>query len=214
MNDMDYRDLLIELVKLIFLGALIGVGARLAMPGDQRMGIVRTLLYGIAGAIIGGGIALMFDLSDFFVAGAGVLVAALLIGLIHQHGVLLPEDATPDNIEHAPAHQGHDLLDLVTGNDHGDVDREAATEVAEVEEELVEQVVADRLAAQAAPVADVVVVEEPAVLVVEETVVEVVPEDDAVDDAPLAADEPLADEQIEASDARDDEPDNTDRPLL
>lgn len=42
-----------ELVGLIIFGAVIGVLARLVIPGKQAMGWIITILIGIAGALIG-----------------------------------------------------------------------------------------------------------------------------------------------------------------
>jgi uncharacterized membrane protein YeaQ/YmgE (transglycosylase-associated protein family) len=42
-----------ELIGLIIFGAVIGALARLVVPGKQAMGIVITILLGIAGALIG-----------------------------------------------------------------------------------------------------------------------------------------------------------------
>jgi uncharacterized membrane protein YeaQ/YmgE (transglycosylase-associated protein family) len=155
----DFNDLAKLLGALVFLGVLIGVGARLAMPGDQRMSALKTVLYGIAGAIIGGGLAELMDMRMMFTAAAGVLVAVLLIGALHQGGVLVPEDAVgPEEEAVGPAHQGRDLLDLVTHNTDGDLEREAAADEVEAQEAAEE--VAEDAAAVETPVEDEVVVEQ------------------------------------------------------
>jgi uncharacterized membrane protein YeaQ/YmgE (transglycosylase-associated protein family) len=197
----DFSDLAKLLGGLILLGALVGVGARVAMPGDQRMGFLKTVLYGIAGALIGGGIVELLDMADLLEANvalwalAGTLVAVLLIGALHQGGVLVPEDAvTAEDHEKGPAHQGHDLLDVVTRNEDGDAEREAAADQVELAE------------AVEAGEADVVV----PVAVVHETVVVETP----VDADTVAEDEAMADAPVEAApadentsvDAEDDTP--------
>src|ERR687890_2266200 len=47
----------IQILGLILIGLVIGVLARLIIPGRQRIGLPLTLLLGIAGAVIGGIIA-------------------------------------------------------------------------------------------------------------------------------------------------------------
>ncbi|NLE80909.1 MAG: GlsB/YeaQ/YmgE family stress response membrane protein [Rhodococcus sp.] len=42
-----------EIIGLIIFGAVIGVLARLVIPGKQAMGWIVTILLGIAGALIG-----------------------------------------------------------------------------------------------------------------------------------------------------------------
>lgn len=183
--DMDLNELLIALAKLAGLGVIIGIGARLALPGDQHMGPAKTVLYGIAGALIGGGLALLMDLNDMFVALAGTIVSILLIGALHQHGIIVPEDA-PDGVE-GPLHQGGDLLDRVTRNDDGDLEREAAAAEAEAEE-----------AAQEAADRGAVVVDERVIVVAEPEVVEADAAADDVDvvDAP-AADPVVSDDAVD-----------------
>jgi uncharacterized membrane protein YeaQ/YmgE (transglycosylase-associated protein family) len=43
-----------EILSLIIIGAVIGVLARLIMPGSDRIGIIGTIVVGIVGAILGG----------------------------------------------------------------------------------------------------------------------------------------------------------------
>jgi hypothetical protein len=109
--------------------------------------------------------------------------------------VLVPEDAvTAEDHEKGPAHQGHDLLDVVTRNEDGDAEREAAADQVELAE------------AVEAGEADVVV----PVAVVHETVVVETP----VDADTVAEDEAMADAPVEAApadentsvDAEDDTP--------
>ena len=46
-----------NLLGWAFAGLIIGAVARLLMPGRQQMSIVMTILLGVAGALVGGGIA-------------------------------------------------------------------------------------------------------------------------------------------------------------
>jgi uncharacterized membrane protein YeaQ/YmgE (transglycosylase-associated protein family) len=47
-------DLFAYIIGLVVGGAIIGVIARLVVPGRQRIGILRTILAGIAGSALGG----------------------------------------------------------------------------------------------------------------------------------------------------------------
>jgi uncharacterized membrane protein YeaQ/YmgE (transglycosylase-associated protein family) len=44
----------VEIIVFILVGAVIGVLARLIMPGPDPIGIIGTILVGIVGAIVGG----------------------------------------------------------------------------------------------------------------------------------------------------------------
>ena len=76
-----------ELIGFIVFGLVVGVIARIIVPGKQRLGIGGTLLAGVAGSIIGGAIAGALGTGDMFelnFVGAviAILAAALLIALI------------------------------------------------------------------------------------------------------------------------------------
>jgi uncharacterized membrane protein YeaQ/YmgE (transglycosylase-associated protein family) len=44
----------VEIIVFILVGAVIGVLARLIMPGPDPIGIIGTIVVGIVGAIVGG----------------------------------------------------------------------------------------------------------------------------------------------------------------
>ncbi len=46
-----------QIIGLILVGLVIGLLARLLLPGRQKIGLVWTLLLGVLGAVIGGVIA-------------------------------------------------------------------------------------------------------------------------------------------------------------
>jgi uncharacterized membrane protein YeaQ/YmgE (transglycosylase-associated protein family) len=72
-------------VKLLWwglIGLVIGALARLVLPGDQPFGIVATMLYGIAGSLLGGILANAFDLNSLIQFLVAIAVAALLIVLL------------------------------------------------------------------------------------------------------------------------------------
>jgi uncharacterized membrane protein YeaQ/YmgE (transglycosylase-associated protein family) len=75
-----------QILGLIVVGLIIGALARLIKPGRQAIGLLWTLLLGIAGALIGGIIASAIGTGDIFelnVIGfiVAVVAAVLLIGV-------------------------------------------------------------------------------------------------------------------------------------
>jgi uncharacterized membrane protein YeaQ/YmgE (transglycosylase-associated protein family) len=77
----------VGIVSWIVWGLFVGVIARLLLPGRQRLGIALTIVFGVAGAILGGLLATEvldigdrddFDLGSFVVA-VGVSVGLLAI---------------------------------------------------------------------------------------------------------------------------------------
>ncbi|HXA87652.1 MAG TPA: GlsB/YeaQ/YmgE family stress response membrane protein [Mycobacterium sp.] len=76
-----------SIILAIIVGALIGVVARLVMPGRQRIGMIMTVLIGAVGGLIGSAVASAFGYHNanggvawipFFV---GVVAAVILIAL-------------------------------------------------------------------------------------------------------------------------------------
>ena len=81
-----------QILGLIIIGLVIGVLARLILPGRQRIGMGLTLLLGIGGALIGGIVASAIGTGDIFelnILGTivGVLDAAGLIGAADAAGL-------------------------------------------------------------------------------------------------------------------------------
>ena len=75
------------MIGFIVAGLVIGALARLLLPGDQKLGLVTTLLLGLAGSVIGGLIANALGTGDIFelnVIGfiAAVVSAMVLIGIV------------------------------------------------------------------------------------------------------------------------------------
>jgi len=76
----------IQILGLILVGLVIGVLARLIVPGKQRLSLLATLLLGVAGAVIGGVLASMVgmgSITELNVVGfvLAVVAAVLLIGV-------------------------------------------------------------------------------------------------------------------------------------
>ncbi|MDR7380514.1 GlsB/YeaQ/YmgE family stress response membrane protein [Promicromonospora iranensis] len=74
------------MIGFIVAGLVIGALARLVKPGKQNLGLLATLLLGLAGSVIGGVIANLLGTGDIFelnVLGfiVAVVAAVLLIGV-------------------------------------------------------------------------------------------------------------------------------------
>jgi uncharacterized membrane protein YeaQ/YmgE (transglycosylase-associated protein family) len=71
------------LLFFLVFGFVIGLLARAIMPGTQRMGLLMTMVLGVAGSFVGGFlVSLVTDhkVTDFHAAGAiGSIVGALLL---------------------------------------------------------------------------------------------------------------------------------------
>jgi uncharacterized membrane protein YeaQ/YmgE (transglycosylase-associated protein family) len=79
--------LVFQILGLIVVGAIIGVLARLIVPGKQHISMVMTVVLGIVGAIIGGLIGgLINDSTNIFELNVlgfilAVVAAVVLVGL-------------------------------------------------------------------------------------------------------------------------------------
>ncbi len=81
-----------QILGLILIGVVIGVIARLLLPGRQRIGVALTILLGIGGALIGGIVASAIGTGDIFELNFlgtifGVIAAVLLIGAADNMGI-------------------------------------------------------------------------------------------------------------------------------
>ena len=70
------------LLSLVVTGLVIGALARLAVPGPNPMGILATILCGIAGSLVGGILARALGLGDGLTFVAAVLCAAAIVYLL------------------------------------------------------------------------------------------------------------------------------------
>ena len=81
------------MIGFIIAGLIIGLLARLLLPGRQKIGLLWTLLLGVLGSVIGGVIANLIGTGDIFelnvfgfvaavVASIGLLAAAERSGLL------------------------------------------------------------------------------------------------------------------------------------
>jgi len=81
----------VQILGLIFIGIVIGVLARLILPGRQHIGVLPTILLGIGGALVGGIIASAIGTGDIFELNfigtiVGVIAAILLISAAESFG--------------------------------------------------------------------------------------------------------------------------------
>ena len=81
-----------QILGLIVIGIVIGILARLVLPGRQRIGVGLTVLLGIAGALVGGIIASAIGTGDIFELNflgtiVGIIAAAAFIGVADRAGL-------------------------------------------------------------------------------------------------------------------------------
>lgn len=65
-------------ISWIVLGLIVGVLAKLIMPGDDPGGMIVTILLGIAGALLGGYIGSLLDIGE--VTGFNLVSLLLALG--------------------------------------------------------------------------------------------------------------------------------------
>ena len=70
------------LLQLLITGLLVGALGRLALPGPNPIGILMTVVCGIAGAFIGGIISAAIGVGGWWALAIAVLCAAALVYLV------------------------------------------------------------------------------------------------------------------------------------
>lgn len=80
------------IITMIVVGFIVGLIARAIMPGDQRLGIIMTIILGIAGSIVAGylGAALGFYTAGQGAGWIGSIIGAIIVlfvyGLVTKKG--------------------------------------------------------------------------------------------------------------------------------
>ncbi len=89
------------MIGFIVFGLVVGMLARLLRPGRQRIGLLWTLLLGVAGSIIGGTIANLLDTGDIMelnVIGAVCAIVASVVLLGAAEGAGLGQGRDPKRL--------------------------------------------------------------------------------------------------------------------
>jgi uncharacterized membrane protein YeaQ/YmgE (transglycosylase-associated protein family) len=76
-----------SIISAIVIGLVIGILARLVLPGRQNISIILTILVGIVAALVGTALAEALDVSetggiDWIELGLQVLLAVVGVGLV------------------------------------------------------------------------------------------------------------------------------------
>jgi uncharacterized membrane protein YeaQ/YmgE (transglycosylase-associated protein family) len=89
-----------QILGLILIGIVIGIIARLLLPGRQRIGALMTVLLGIGGALVGGIVASAIGEGDIFELNfMGTIVGIIAaIGLIAVVEALTVGDSRPRRV--------------------------------------------------------------------------------------------------------------------
>lgn len=73
------------IISMIIVGFIVGLLARAVMPGDQKLGIILTIILGIVGAVVAGygGSALGFYAPGEGAGWIGSIVGAVIVLFIY-----------------------------------------------------------------------------------------------------------------------------------
>lgn len=76
------------MIGFIVFGLFVGIVARLLVPGRQRLGLLMTLLLGLAGSVVGGVVANALGTGDIWelnlLGGTVAIVAAVFLIVIGE----------------------------------------------------------------------------------------------------------------------------------
>jgi uncharacterized membrane protein YeaQ/YmgE (transglycosylase-associated protein family) len=79
----------VQILGLIIIGIIIGVIARLVLPGRQKIGALMTVLLGIGGALVGGIIASLIGTGDIWELN----IIGTLVGIAAAAGLIAAADS-------------------------------------------------------------------------------------------------------------------------
>ncbi|MFB9832029.1 GlsB/YeaQ/YmgE family stress response membrane protein [Actinoallomurus acaciae] len=77
---------MLTVIWFILIGAVIGLLARLVVPGRNPMGVLLTILVGIVGAVLGGVVAGAVGAGSILAFIFSVVIAAILVALLSGVG--------------------------------------------------------------------------------------------------------------------------------
>jgi uncharacterized membrane protein YeaQ/YmgE (transglycosylase-associated protein family) len=84
------------MIGFLVFGLVVGLLARLLVPGRQRMGLLMTLALGVVGSIVGGAVANALDSGDIMELNfIGAVVAILTAVALIVIGERMVGDRTP-----------------------------------------------------------------------------------------------------------------------
>lgn len=75
---------------IILIGLIVGIVARLLKPGRDRMGIILTIVLGIAGALLAGFVGRMLgwyadgQAAGFIASTLGAIVLLVIVGMLRK----------------------------------------------------------------------------------------------------------------------------------
>jgi uncharacterized membrane protein YeaQ/YmgE (transglycosylase-associated protein family) len=78
--------MLLTVIWFILVGAVIGLLARLVVPGRNSIGTLMTILVGVVGAVLGGLIAGAVGAGTLLAFVFAVIIAAILVTLLSGGG--------------------------------------------------------------------------------------------------------------------------------
>jgi uncharacterized membrane protein YeaQ/YmgE (transglycosylase-associated protein family) len=78
--------MLMTVIWFILIGAVVGILARLLIPGRNSIGVLLTILVGIVGAVVGGMIAGAVGAGSVLALVFAVVIAAILVALLSGGG--------------------------------------------------------------------------------------------------------------------------------
>lgn len=76
---------IVALLAVLLSGFVVGLLARLAVPGPDPMPIWKTLLFGVAGSFLGGGVG--YGIAAEWGAFMGSVIAATILVLVYRRFV-------------------------------------------------------------------------------------------------------------------------------
>jgi uncharacterized membrane protein YeaQ/YmgE (transglycosylase-associated protein family) len=71
-----------HIIGWIIFGLVVGIIARFLMPGDQPMGMLMTILLGVAGSFVGGAVASMLGGGSITSGAASGWIGSILGALV------------------------------------------------------------------------------------------------------------------------------------